>query len=324
MDPLEPARAPSLLPDRSAEPEAFVVVVGPDRLHFLDWGGPGGAAGAEGAAEMPAGRPGVLLVHGLASTAWSWTPVARRLRAVAHVVAMDLRGHGLSDSPTEGYDPDGLAEDVEAVAEGSGLLGSGSDGSPTALILAGHGFGGVVAAWAAARLGDRCAGLVLVDGGWTDLAAETGMEPDEWLRAIEEPPEVLRSMAAFLADRAGFDPASWDPDAERAARASVVEVPAGHLVPAIRPHALARSVEALFAYRPATVLPSIEAPIVALVSSDPEGREALPAAQAALVAAGRSPARVVDLGPAGHNLLRYRPDAVSGAIAELAAATMKR
>ena len=85
--------------------------------------------------------------------------------------------------------------------------------------------------------------------------------------------------------RAGFDPASWDPDAERAARASVVEVPAGHLVPAIRPHALARSVEALFAYRPATVLPSIEAPIVALLSSDPEGREALPAAQAALAKA---------------------------------------
>ena len=88
MEPVPP-------PDRAAEPDGFVVVVEPgDRIHFLDWGGGAGPA-------MPAG---VLLIHGLSNTAWSWTPVARRLRAARHVVAMDLRGHGLSDAPTEGYD----------------------------------------------------------------------------------------------------------------------------------------------------------------------------------------------------------------------------
>ena len=186
-------------PDLAAEPDGFVVVVDPgDRIHFLDWGGPV----EPGDGRRP--RPGVLLIHGLSNTAWSWTPVARRLRAVRRVVAMDLRGHGLSDAPTEGYDPPTFAGDVLAAAEGSGLLAGPGD----RVVLAGHGFGAIVAAWAAADLGDRCAGLVLVDGGWESLEAASGMDVDEFLRGLDEPPEVMRSMTAFLADRAAFDPAT--------------------------------------------------------------------------------------------------------------------
>ena len=153
---------------------------------------------------------------------------------------MDLRGHGLSDAPTEGYDPPTFADEVIAVAEGSGLL----DGAGSRVILAGHGFGAIVAAWAAVSLGDRCAGLVLVDGGWESLESASGMDVDEFLRGLDEPPEVMRSMAAFLADRAAFDPATWDADQERAARASVVETHAGKVVPSTRPHAVEASVRA--------------------------------------------------------------------------------
>mgnify|MGYP002085887230 CR=1 FL=1 len=78
-----------------------MVVVDPgDRIHFLDWGGHR--------------RFGVLLVHGLSNTAWSWAPVARRLAEMRRTVAMDLRGHGLSDAPTEAYAAELLAEDVVA------------------------------------------------------------------------------------------------------------------------------------------------------------------------------------------------------------------
>ena len=64
---------------------------------------------------------------------------------------MDLRGHGLSDAPTAtgAYDLDELAGDVVAVAEGSGALDGGT------VVLAGHGFGAIVAAAAAVRLGSR-------------------------------------------------------------------------------------------------------------------------------------------------------------------------
>ena len=275
----------------------------------------GRADGGGSVASPPA--PGVLLVHGLSNTAWSWAPVARRLRAVRHVVAMDLRGHGLSDAPTHGYDPATFADDVTAVAEGSGLLAGAGD----TVVLAGHGFGAIVAAWAAAALGPRCAGLVLVDGGWESIEAASGVDVDEFLRTVDEPPEVMRSLRAYLADRRAFDPASWDADQEAAARATVVETRAGKVVPATRPHALEASVRAMFGYDPLLVLPTVVAPIVALLAGDDEEgtrAHALTDASDARVAAGRGPIDQRPAGHDGHNLMRYRPDAVGAAITSLA------
>jgi pimeloyl-ACP methyl ester carboxylesterase len=296
-------------PDPTAEPDGFVVVVEPgDRIHFLDWGGRASPGPRE---------PGVLLIHGLANTAWSWTPVARGVRAVRPVVAMDLRGHGLSDAPTEGYDPPTFAGDVLAVAEGSGLLTDDGD----RVVLAGHGFGAIVAAWAAVELGRRCAGLVLVDGGWESLEVASGMDIEEFLRGLDEPPEVMRSMTAFLADRAGFDPATWDGDQERAARATVVETHAGKVVSASRPHAVEASVRAMFRYDPLETLAAVTAPVVALAAADDEVGSravALAAASAARAAAGRGRIRAASFGHDGHNLMRYRPEAVSEAILSVA------
>jgi pimeloyl-ACP methyl ester carboxylesterase len=302
---LDPAAAPA--PDPAAEPAGFVVVVEPnDRIHFLDWGGPAdGDAGA-----------GVLLIHGLSGTAWVWAPVARRTCTAARTVALDLRGHGLSDAPTTGYDRETLAADAIAVAEGSGLTGDGR------VVLAGHGFGAIVAAWTAVALGPRCAGVVLVDGGWEDLPASTGLEPHELLRSVDEPPEVLRSMSAYLADREAFDPRTWDSDQERAARAAVVELPAGRVVPSSRPHAVAASIAAMFDYRPVEVLAAIDAPIVALMAAEDEagnrGR-ALAEVVTAVVASGGSRIAVARFPHDGHNLPRYRPAEVTVAILAIVA-----
>ncbi len=286
-----------------AEPDGFVVTVDPgDRIHFLDWGGP--VAGAQ---------DGVVLVHGLSQTAWIWAPVARRIRSAVHIVAMDLRGHGLSDAPTEtgAYDLPMLASDVVAVAEGSAVLDEG------AVTLVGHGFGGIVAAEAARTLGSRCRALVLVDGGWETLESTTGMDAEEFLRGLDEPPEVLASLEAFLADRAAFDPATWDADQDRAARATVVETHAGRVVPATRPHALEACVRAMFAYDPLATLPEVEAPLAVLVAADDDGHtreHALAQALEAIAAAGRPVPTVLRYPHIGHNLMRYRPDEVSAAI----------
>ena len=309
MEPVPP-------PDPAAEPDGFVVVVEPgDRIHFLDWGSAGGGAGAGSPGAVD--PPGVLLIHGLSNTARSWMPVARRLSSVQHVVAMDVRGHGLSDAPTDGYDPRTLAADVVAVAEGSGLLADAAD----RVVLAGHGFGAIVAAWAAVELAERCAGLVLVDGGWESLESASGMDVDEFLRGLDEPPEVMRSMTAFLADRETFDPGTWDADQEQAARASVVETHAGKVVPSIRPHAAEACVRTMFRYDPVSTVPAIEAPVVALAAVDDEAgsrAKALVAISDARVAAGRSPIVSTSFARDGHNLMRYRPEAVSAAILSVA------
>lgn len=298
-------------PDASAEPAGYLVTVDDAvRLHFLDWGAPTRPAGASLNGTEP---PTIVLIHGIAQTGQTWAPVARRLRESRRVIALDLRGHGLSDSPTHGYEPASLAADVEAVVDAS----AGADEPSERVVLVGHGFGAMVATWAAAGLGERCAGLVLVDGGWEDVAASNALDPAEFLRSIEEPPEVLRSMGAYLADRRAFDPSTWDKDQEAAARAAVVEVPAGKVVLGVRPHALAASVEAMFAYRPLPALSAVRAPIVALVALDDDDGSrwaALDDVASARYRDGRPPIRFVDLRSSGHNLMRYRPAAVAAAI----------
>jgi pimeloyl-ACP methyl ester carboxylesterase len=287
--------------DSGDDPPGFVVVVEPgDRIHFLDWGG--------------AGEPGVLLIHGLAASSWVWAPVARRLIGARRTVAMDLRGHGLSDAPTDdgAYDLDVLADDVVAVAEGSRLLEPAVVDARVTLV--GHGFGAIVAAAAASVLGERCARLVLVDGGLDHLPTSTGLDVDEFLRGLDEPPEVMRSMGAYLADRRGWDPASWDTDQERAARATVVETPAGRLVSATRPHALVACVRTMFAYRPDSVLAGVPAPIVAVRRITPGDEGAAAPGSLAPSLHAMAGLAVVDVPAPGHNLLRYRPDEVTAAI----------
>lgn len=311
---MEPPTAAVPAPDARLEPDGFVVVAeSGDRIHFLDWGGPAVAAG----------EAGVVAIHGLSQTAWIWAPIARRLAGsggVRRVVTMDLRGHGLSDAPTDdgAYDLTVLAADVVAVAEGSGLL-SQETGGPR-VMLAGHGFGAIVAATAAVELGARCAGLVLVDGGWEALEASTGVDADEFLRGLDEPPEVMRSMTAYLADRAGFDPSTWDADQERAARATVVETHAGRVVPATRPHALEACVRAMFTYDPVATLTAFAGPVTALSAADDETgsrARALTAVSEARVAAGQEAIVQIPFRHDGHNLMRYRPSEVAAAIASI-------
>jgi pimeloyl-ACP methyl ester carboxylesterase len=305
--------APDLLlappPDPARVPDGFVVAADDgSRLHFLDWGGPVLEV-PNAAAEM---APGVLLLPGLLQPASSWSPVARRLASVARVVVADLRGQGLSDAPMTGYDPATLAVDAVAVAEGSGLLGGGR------VVVAGHGFGAIVAAATATALGDRCAGLVLVDGGWERLEVTTDVDVDEFLRGLDEPPEVLRTIDAYLADRRGFDPATWDADQERAARDAVVETAAGHVVRAVRPHVVDAIVRSMFAWNPAAGLAAVDTSVTALVAlgaGDPDARLAeLRRTAVARAAAGGSPIRITGFPGVAHNLMRYRPADVAAAI----------
>ena len=290
-------------PSPAPGPEGYLLGgPGDVRLHFLDWGGPdGGPADDDGPDDRPDDRAAILLIPGLLSPASVWAPVARRTAAARRTVVTDLRGHGLSDSPQDGYDVASLAADVLAVADGAGLH---------RVVLAGHGFGGCVAAAAAAVMGERCAALALIDGGFERLEAVTGLDADEFLRGLDEPPEVMRTMAAWLADRRGFDPASWDADQERAARDAVVETAAGRVVRAVRPFVVESVVRAMFAYDPAAVVAQVASPVSAVVamrSGDTAVRLAeLERVISARVVNGGGPIRVVEFDTA-HNVPRYRP-----------------
>ena len=111
---------------------------------------------------QPDGPP-FLLVHGLSSNARLWDEVARRLAAAGNQVdAVDLRSHGESDAPADGYDTVTAAADVAAVAARLGLAPA---------VVAGQSWGGNVVVRLAVDHPSVVAALALVDGGWIDLSA---------------------------------------------------------------------------------------------------------------------------------------------------------
>jgi pimeloyl-ACP methyl ester carboxylesterase len=109
-------------------------------------------------------EPALVALHGLASNARWWDLVAERLTPAHRVMAPDLRGHGLSDKPTSGYDFDSVVRDLEEVLASL---------HPAPVVVAGHSWGASVALAYGATVTDAL-GVICVDGGATDLKAYFG------------------------------------------------------------------------------------------------------------------------------------------------------
>ncbi len=97
----------------------------------------------------------VVLVHSVAGNSTHWSKQLEHLRRTRRAVALDLRGHGRSEPPSNGdYSIAGMAGDIAAVADKLGL---------ERFVLVGHSMGGGVALTFAGKYPKRVSGLVLVD-----------------------------------------------------------------------------------------------------------------------------------------------------------------
>jgi pimeloyl-ACP methyl ester carboxylesterase len=129
----------------------------------------------------PTASPRVVFVHGLVMdnlASWYFS-VACAAAAFADVLVYDLRGHGLSERPKEGYGVEDMVLDL------AGLLDVTLGRAPACLV--GNSFGALLAIEFALRFPERVAGLVLVDGhlgndGFADRMVRTlslrGQEAD--------------------------------------------------------------------------------------------------------------------------------------------------
>jgi lipase len=124
---------------RPTAPRDRFLDVGGGRFHALDWGGD---------------APPLVLLHATGFHAHLWDPIARRLAARFHVVALDLRGHGDSPKPESGYHWDVLIDDVTAMLDALGFRD---------VVAAGHSLGATTIAGAAVARPDLFARLVLLD-----------------------------------------------------------------------------------------------------------------------------------------------------------------
>lgn len=96
-----------------------------------------------------------VFVHGYGGSALQWLPQLRYFGQFAHVVAPDMRGHGMSDDPRElPTSMDGLVDDLELVLQQLGIA------PPFALIA--HSFGGAVATEYTLRHPAHVSELVLI------------------------------------------------------------------------------------------------------------------------------------------------------------------
>ena len=116
------------------------VEVNGQRLHYRLWSTDG---------------PPLILLHGVTSSATSWDEIAPEFAADYCVMAFDLRGHGLSSKPAEGYSwADHYAADIVDFLR--------SHVNEPA-VLVGHSLGAVVTAPVAATVPDRVRCVVMED-----------------------------------------------------------------------------------------------------------------------------------------------------------------
>ncbi len=161
--------------------------------------GAGGTRIAVRAAGDPQGPP-IVFVHGWASagTAWAGQLADPELAAHHRLLAVDLRGHGVSDTPAAGYDDAATwADDLAAVLAHAGRPA----------VLVGWSYGGlVITDYLRQRGTTGVAGLVLV-GALTEVGRDrpggaTGTAWDGIMReSLSEDPAVAIPALTTLASR---------------------------------------------------------------------------------------------------------------------------
>lgn len=98
--------------------------------------------------------PLILFFHGITSNSAVFAPMMARLSDRFTTIAVDQRGHGLSDKPESGYDAHDYAEDIAGVIR---ALGRGP------AILVGHSLGSRNSVTAAARYPDLVRSVIAID-----------------------------------------------------------------------------------------------------------------------------------------------------------------
>src|SRR5690349_2979940 len=166
------------------QPRTNYTAVNGLRLRYLEWGR---------AEALP-----VICVHGYTSSAEAFNAMARWIQDRAHMIAIDVRGHGESAwSPDGAYQYADQAGDLAALVDQLGI---------ERFVLIGTSMGGIIAMVYAGQHGDRLRGLVLndigpdVEAGSGRITQTVGSRPNDFA-SLDEAMQYRRETSPITAAR---------------------------------------------------------------------------------------------------------------------------
>jgi pimeloyl-ACP methyl ester carboxylesterase len=264
------------------------------RLRIRDWPGDGSP---------------FVLVHGLSSNARTWDQVAGHLAAAGHrVLAFDQRGHGLSDKPDQGYDTATVAGDLARLLDALSLE------QP---VIAGQSWGGGVALHFGAAHAGRARGLVLVDGGITDLRSL----PDATWESVAEllrPPNLAGTSGQEVRARIELAHPEWTAVGVDATLANFEILPDGTVRPWLSLDRHMRILYSLWEQRASELYPRVQEPVL-ICLADTGDREWMERKRRQAVEGERGlpNARVVWFPDTDHDIHVHRPGELAKVLLEL-------
>jgi len=148
------------------------------------------------------GHTPLLLVHGLTDSSVCWGAVASALAPEFAITTYDLRGHGLSDAPSDGYSPVDHALDLLGVLDALELRQA---------IVLGHSLGAETAAVAATLAPGRISRLVLEDPPWVpSWIGRSEVECRASIQTWQNDVRALQSLSKIEAwEKARRDNTTW-------------------------------------------------------------------------------------------------------------------
>jgi pimeloyl-ACP methyl ester carboxylesterase len=180
------------------------------------------------------GEPPVVLLPGLTANANSFDGVVEAgLAPHFRVVAIDLRGRGLSDKPATGYSMVEHAADVIGLMDSLGLKDA---------VVGGHSFGGMLAMFIASRFADRVHKLIILDSaaGLISPATREMIKPS--LGRLGRRFPSWEEYMTFIKKAPFFD-GWWEPAIENYYRADVENVEDGSVRPRSRYENIAEAMD---------------------------------------------------------------------------------
>lgn len=257
----------------------------------------------------------LLLVHGLASNARMWDGVSAELARRGHpVVAVDLRGHGRSSKPDDGYDFATVVDDLVAL-----IAALGWDRP----VVVGQSWGGNVVIELAATRSSALAAVATVDGGFIELA-DRFTTWDE-CRVTLAPPRLVGTPVATMEGWMREAHPDWPETGIVGSLANFEVRDDGTIAPWLTFERHMKILEALYHHRPSQRYGSITVPVL-LVPADTgevgwthDKRVAVDLALAAL-----PDGRVRWFAPAHHDIHAQHPVELAEVLAHFAEEAVQR